>query len=444
MKIKALGLAIALGLTSASQALAGFYVQNGNLYEGNGSQFVMRGVNHAHTWYTSQLTNALQGIASYNANTVRVVLSNGHKWTYNSASEVANIIQQAKDNNLIAVLEVHDTTGYGEDSAASTLASAVDYWIAIKDQLIGQEDYVIINIGNEPFGNNVSASQWINEHNTAISRLRNAGFTHTLMVDAPNWGQDWQNIMRDNASSVFNADPQQNIVFSVHMYEVYGSYSAVNNYMAAFDSANLPLVIGEFASTHKGSNVDEAAIMERAQAYQMGYLGWSWSGNDASTADLDIVKNWNNSSLSSWGNTLIHGSNGISSTSTLASIYTGSTGGGNGGNNGYPTCSSSSVDPDGDGWGWENNQTCVVDNSNSGGSNSYPTCSSSAADPDGDGWGWENNQSCIVDTSSSNNQATHANNGYPYCSSSSVDPDGDGWGWENSSSCVVRGSSADS
>ena len=26
----------------------------------------------------------------------------------------------------------------------------------------------------------------------------------------------------------------------------------------------------------------------------------------------------------------------------------------------------------------------------------YPICSSSAVDPDGDRWGWENNQSCVV------------------------------------------------
>ena len=81
---------------------------------------------------------------------------------------------------------------------------------------------------------------------------------------------------------------------------------------------------------------------------------------------------------------------------------------------GYPACSSSSVDPDRDGWGWENNQTCRV----------VPLCSSSAADPDGDGWGWENKKSCKV---------------APTCQRSDSDPDGDGWGWENTQSCRVAG-----
>ncbi len=60
----------------------------------------------------------------------------------------------------------------------------------------------------------------------------------------------------------------------------------------------------------------------------------------------------------------------------------------------YPTCASSASDPDGDGWGWENNRSCkVATGGNSGG---YPNCASAASDPDGDGWGWENNQSCRV------------------------------------------------
>ncbi len=58
----------------------------------------------------------------------------------------------------------------------------------------------------------------------------------------------------------------------------------------------------------------------------------------------------------------------------------------------YPTCKSAASDPDKDGWGWENNMSCIVKPTSTG----YPTCVSSASDPDKDGWGWENNRSCIV------------------------------------------------
>jgi hypothetical protein len=76
----------------------------------------------------------------------------------------------------------------------------------------------------------------------------------------------------------------------------------------------------------------------------------------------------------------------------------------------YPYCVSAASDPDGDGWGWENNQSCIVNKTTS-----YPYCVSAASDPDGDGWGWENNQSCIV-----NKTTTTTTTGTMTCSN----PDG--------------------
>src|SRR5690606_40078263 len=84
---------------------------------------------------------------------------------------LANIIQWAKNNNLIAILEVHDVTGSGEQSSAGTLYNATSYWIDIASTLQGQEDYVIINIANEPFGNGVPESSWIDGHIQAIQRI---------------------------------------------------------------------------------------------------------------------------------------------------------------------------------------------------------------------------------------------------------------------------------
>lgn len=299
----------------------GFYVKDGKLYDANGYGFIMRGVNHPHAWFPDKLDTTFAGIASTKANTVRVVLSNGKKWTKTSKSELQNIIQKAKNNKLIAVLEVHDTTGYGEDSSACTLQDAVNYWLEMKDVLIGQEKYVVINIGNEPFGNNQSSSNWVNGHISAIQSLRNAGFTHTLMVDAPNWGQDWENIMKNNASTVFNGDSLKNTIFSVHMYEVYNTYDKVNSYISAFVNNKIPLVVGEFAAEHKGMEVKELDIMERCQTLSVGYLGWSWDGNDSAYGAIDIVNNWNVNSLTTWGNTLINGTNGIKNTSWKASVY---------------------------------------------------------------------------------------------------------------------------
>lgn len=116
--------------------------------------------------------------------------------------------------------------------------------------------------------------------------------------------------------------------------------------------------------------------------------------------------------------------------------------------NQHPACSSPAVDPDGDGFGFENNQSCVVQASTplqsdapiADQSSTLPVCSSSDSDSDGDGFGFENNQSCLVQVAN-NNAAPIAGNqpNFPVCSSSDSDSDGDGFGFENNQSCLVEG-----
>jgi mannan endo-1,4-beta-mannosidase len=311
---------LVLPVTSNTTA-PGLHVSGKQLLESNGNAFVMRGVNVAHAWYPDNTASSLSDIANTGANSVRIVLSSGDRWNKTSESAVSNLIEQAKANKLIAVLEVHDTTGYGEQSGAATLTQAVDYWISIKGALIGQEDYVVVNIGNEPFGNYQSDSAWIDGHIEAIQDLRDAGFNHAIMVDAPSWGQDWENTMRDNAATVLAADPQTNVIFSVHMYQIYQDADTISNYMSSFIQNDLTLVVGEFGADHIGEEVDEASVMSYAEQYSYGYLGWSWSGNSGGTESLDIVENFDATSLSSWGETLINGDNGIKATSSTATIF---------------------------------------------------------------------------------------------------------------------------
>ncbi|GAB2729968.1 cellulase family glycosylhydrolase [Streptomyces bullii] len=309
---------------SAHAAPTGFRVANGRLLEASGNDFVMRGVNHAHTWYADRISS-LAHIKAKGANTVRVVLSSGDRWTRNDTADVANVVAQCKRNRLICVLEVHDTTGYGEQSGAVTLSRAADYWISVRSALAGQEDYVIVNIGNEPYGNTDYAN-WTADTKAAIQKLRGAGFNHTIMVDAPNWGQDWAFTMRDNAASVFAADPDANTVFSIHMYGVFDTAAEVSDYLNRFVAAELPIVVGEFGHDHSDGNPDENAILAVTRQLGLGYLGWSWSGNGGGVEYLDMVTNFDPNQLTPWGRRIFDGADGIAATSEEADIY--SSGGG--------------------------------------------------------------------------------------------------------------------
>ncbi|MEO0225270.1 MAG: cellulase family glycosylhydrolase, partial [candidate division WOR-3 bacterium] len=272
-----------------------------NLLDGNGQVVRLIGINHAHAWYRGYLGSALQDIKSWGANSVRVVLACGYKWTKIPANEVSTIISTARSLGYKAiVLEVHDTTGYGQDSSACDLQTAVNYWIEIKSVLDGNEDFVIINIGNEPWGN-INTSGWVNATKNAIQSLRSAGFTHVIMADAPCWGQDWDSTMKNNASNVLSADSLNNTILSVHMYGVYNTASKVQSYLSYYYNNNLPLCVGEFGHYHTDGDPDEQAIVNYAKQYGISIFGWSWCGNGGGVEYLDMVYNWNPNNPTNWG-----------------------------------------------------------------------------------------------------------------------------------------------
>ncbi|MEV8511712.1 glycoside hydrolase family 5 protein [Dactylosporangium sp. NPDC051484] len=299
----------------SAQDKVGLHVSGRNIIEANGNSFVMRGVSHGYAWHKHQ-SRAFADLKKLGANAVRVVLTADV-----GAGEVADVISTCKQNRLICVLEYHDTTGYGDSGGgSSTLDQAADYWAGLKDVLAGQEDFVVVNIGNEPYGNS-DASGWAGETSAAIRKLRDTGLRHLIMVDGPNWGQDWSGIMRTNAPSVFNSDPRRNTVFSVHMYGVYGTAAKVTDYYDAFQSIGLPLVVGEFGWKHSDGDVAAEAIINEAQSRGIGYLGWSWSGNSGGVEYLDLADRFDPDRLTSWGRRLFHGANGIAETSKEATVY---------------------------------------------------------------------------------------------------------------------------
>src|SRR5688572_28366458 len=304
---------------------AGFAISNGQLVDNNGTPFVMRGVAYPYTWYSwrgeATVQQDIANIAATKANTVRYVLSTGGQWARIPGAQVSQVIEWAKANKMISVLEVHDSTGWSEGSGSVHINNAVQYWTSadIRAAINGQEDFAIINIANEPFGNNTTAN-YVADTISAIRALRSAGLTHTLMIDAANWGQDWSNTMRTNAMQIWNSDPQRNLIFSVHMYEVYNQASTITSYMQAFDDLGLPLVIGEFGLQHNGQDVDEATIMAQAQQRANGCIAWSWSGNGGCCTFLDMVTDFG-TTLTQWGQIVVNGADGIAATSVPASVF---------------------------------------------------------------------------------------------------------------------------
>ena len=164
----------------------GFKIEGTKLIDGYGEEFVMRGVNHAYTWFKNDTDNAIEGIKYIGSNTVRLVLSDGDQWDKVTRAELKSLIRKCKKNQLVAVLEIHD--GAGKDDV-SYLNNAVDYWISMKDLLNENKAYVLVNIANEWYGTYDKLETWRDAYIDAVKKLRDAGIENTLVVDSAGWGQ---------------------------------------------------------------------------------------------------------------------------------------------------------------------------------------------------------------------------------------------------------------
>ncbi len=275
----------------------GFYVDGQTIRDANGQEFIMRGVNIAHAWYQSNTEQSIKAAASKGTNTVRIVCSDGAKWTKTSAAEIENIIKWCKENKQVCILEAHDATG---SNSIDDVVKAAEYWTEMKDILNANSAYVILNIANEWYGEWGSAT-WAEGSEKAIKVIRDAGIKNMIMIDSAGWGQ-YPKSIGEKGAEVFASDPDRNTVFSAHLYE-YGGGTAqmVKDNIDSALSCGAPVVIGEFGYKHTDGDVDEATIMSYCAEKSMGYLAWSWKGNSGGVEYLDLVNDWDGTSLTEWG-----------------------------------------------------------------------------------------------------------------------------------------------
>lgn len=276
------------------------YINGTKLYDGNGNEFVMRGINIAHAWYTDKTATSIQAAARLGANCVRVVLANGEQWPKTPESEVKQIIDLCRQNKLICVLEVHDTTGKDE---TNSLQKCVDYWKDIKNTLNDNADYVILNIANEWMGTWNKHDTFKNTYISAIKQLRNADIKNVIMVDAAGYGQETASFYNNsNCKDILAADNTGNTMFSIHMYSCAGKdASTVKSNIDTALNMGICMCIGEFGHVHGGEDVDEDTIMSYSDTKNIGYLAWSWKGNGSYDAPLDMSSDWAGNNLLWWG-----------------------------------------------------------------------------------------------------------------------------------------------
>ena len=288
----------------------GFFVLNGKLYDANGVEFRIRGVDRNH--YDMDAP----GIPKTHANTERTVLFFNGEWGSTMTRNVQVMQQDMINNHIVPMPGNWEGTC---DESTATLTTIVDRWVAQVSTYKALDKYMILNIANE-WGPSDS-TVWRDSYVTAIQRLRTAGYTCTISVDSGGCGQDNADLAK-YAQAVFDADPQKNVIFDQHIYGNWGldaqKQSWQQGLIAGFDAlvaTGLPVIIGEFGPGRNigpsPTNITPQAIIQAAEARNLGWLAWAWDDNPSAGDDwfaLSLNGDYNSSAdLTTFGKSVVEG-----------------------------------------------------------------------------------------------------------------------------------------
>ena len=299
----------------------GFFVAGGRLFDRNGNDFVMRGINHPVAWFQDNALAWLDEIATTDANSVRLVWET----TRGPTTVIRASIERAVELGMVPMVELHDITG-GTD--VGDPARMAQYYVdQMRDILAEFEPYLLVNVANEWGAFQTTDEEWVQAYRQAIAVLRDGGINNTIVIDGPNYGQRGDAIVSQGAA-LLDADPQHNVLFSTHMYEDYGNPQRILDVLRGAVAGDLPLIVGEFGFQHGDLNgqpipVPYEVMLDEAARLGLGYLAWSWTGNSQDVGYLDLSENGSASALTGWGDDIVNGQNGIRATSQPASLFAG-------------------------------------------------------------------------------------------------------------------------
>ncbi|MBC8106682.1 MAG: cellulase family glycosylhydrolase, partial [Anaerolineae bacterium] len=298
----------------------GFFVSGNKVYDANGYEFIIKGPNQNQWWGNpTENLNAIDHVAKTGANAVRAVFN----WAdasggSNTPAERKTIVERYLANNMVPIVEDHATTNTTDHESPTALAAVVDHWLdpANVQWLQQYESKLMLNIANE-WG--PTTSVWRDSYITQVQRLRNAGVNALIVLDAGGWGQDI-NTIKNYAAAVQAADPQHNILFSIHFYsqwrtedrsfEVNSSTWDIATQLSAVQNLGLPILAGEFS----WEGMDSAPyrtrrVLEICNSLGVGFMGWAWNNNSPATLNMlpgSTYQYNSNLDITTWGDIFIN------------------------------------------------------------------------------------------------------------------------------------------
>jgi mannan endo-1,4-beta-mannosidase len=321
-----------ISTTSSSTAIVTastpkFRVEGNQIKDSHGQEFIPVGFNSVHVWLNENA--ARQGLAAEisktKANTVRLVTA-GEAWTWNSQSHTSakkkELVELALKANLVPILELHDGTcveayDYPAFDGKMGLKQIVDHWLLPGNAALLKQysDTLWLNIANEwgPADN----PDWKDGYVKSIARLRKAGITNLLVIDAGGCGQDAHSLLKWG-NEVAASDPLKKVVLSIHMYGFWVTNDKpfdpswqfkVEDTLPQLKALKAPVMIGEFGwDTPPGSNssgFNPNILLKMANDLRLGWLFWAWHSNPEETS-LNAVSDPGSYDLTEIGKILVN------------------------------------------------------------------------------------------------------------------------------------------
>ncbi len=294
-----------------------FYVEGPGIYAPNGEEFIARGVNKMIFYQDRSGQESYREIAKTGANVVRIFW-----FTKGTAEELDATLSNCIANNMVPMPAVWEATGKWEN-----LQQCVDYWsrediVAVIEK---HRRYVLLNIANEAGNHDVSPNEYRLTYQDAVLKLRNAGITVPLVIDAAGWGRRESDIL-NQGPEILKADPGRNLIFSWHQWDSNIPQSRIKKTIDEARKKNLALIIGEFAPMEVGCKccIDYKYILDYCQETGTGWMAWSWGPGNGDCAEMDMTENNLAETLHGWGfEVALSLKNSIQNTSKRPCIFPG-------------------------------------------------------------------------------------------------------------------------
>jgi mannan endo-1,4-beta-mannosidase len=301
----------------------GFFVDAKKLYDANGVEFRIRGVNANHWWDngTDVDMQSIPYIKVAGANSVRCVF--GKKGTADpefedpygirsTTAERQTVVEEYIKYRIVPIVEFHNATG-SNDPAKVT--EAVNFWIGEKGWLKKYERYVIVNITNEWCNGSDNKALWRDAYINAVKALRAEGINNAIVIDSIQWAQSV--IEAEYYNAVFNADPQKNIIFSFHMYDGWIApadashsdgydYCHVNTGLKYLtENVAAPVIAGEFNFVCAEGSCPDEILLNNLESYNVGWVAWMWYNSYLHEQNMVVNSAGNTYPYNNFGKTIV-------------------------------------------------------------------------------------------------------------------------------------------